>query len=454
MVLARLLSPKEIGIFSVGSVAAALCHTLRDFGVTNYLIQEQELTAARIQSAQGITLIIGWGLGLVLLLLSTPIAVFYKEPGMQQILTVLAINFFLLPFGSITAALLRREMRFDILYQINLLSALAQSATSISLALLGDGFMSLAWGGLAGTVATTFLTFLHRRPAQPWWPAFKENRRVMSTSARFTGASLFNEMGLGGPDLITGKLLGFEATGFLSRASGAVQLVHRALLEAVYPVAIPYFAECARRGANLPVLFERSCALVTAIAWPGFAVLAIGAEPIITLLFGAQWVASVLPAQILCAGLAMLTLASISSSVATATGQARLALELLAKYQSLKLVLVLLGTVWGLPGIALGMAIGDAILGIVYLRRVCNLIGLQVTILVQRLLPSALIAAITCAGAFAGLRIALYGGVFMLQVPGLAIGALLGWIAGVWLSGHAIQLELNHFVHHLMGERE
>ncbi len=454
IVLARLLSPEDIGIFSVGSVAATLSHTLRDFGVTNYLIQEKELTAARIQSAQGITLIIGWGLGLLLLLLSMPIAIFYKEPGVQQILSVLAINFFLLPFGSITAALLRREMRFDLIYRINFLSALAQSATSISLALLGNGFMSLAWGALASAIFATSVSFFYRRPGQPWWPAFKESRRVMSTSARFSAASLFYEMGFTGPDLISGKLLGFEATGFLSRATGAVQLVHRALLEAVYPVAMPYFAESARGGADLTVLFERSCALMTGIAWPGFAVLAIGAEPIITLLFGVQWTTSILPTRILCGGMAMLTLASISSSIATAMGQAQLVLELLVKYQLLKLVLVMLGAIWELPGVAVGAAVGDAILGVVYLRRICDLIGLRVIVLLKSLLSSVIVTIATCAGAFAGLRIIMDNDASLVRMLGLVTGALLGWVAGVWLASHPIRLELNHLFHHLIGDRK
>ena len=49
MVLARLLTPAEIGVYSVGAAVVALAHVLRDFGVGNYLIQEKETSTERSQ---------------------------------------------------------------------------------------------------------------------------------------------------------------------------------------------------------------------------------------------------------------------------------------------------------------------------------------------------------------------------------------------------------------------
>ena len=60
MVLARLLTPAEIGVYSVGAAVVALAHVLRDFGVGNYLIQEKELTQDRIRTAFGVALVIAW----------------------------------------------------------------------------------------------------------------------------------------------------------------------------------------------------------------------------------------------------------------------------------------------------------------------------------------------------------------------------------------------------------
>ncbi len=37
MVLARLLTPAEIGVYSIGAAVITLAHVVRDFGVGNYL---------------------------------------------------------------------------------------------------------------------------------------------------------------------------------------------------------------------------------------------------------------------------------------------------------------------------------------------------------------------------------------------------------------------------------
>ena len=50
MTIARLLTPAEIGVFSVIMVLLTLVSTVRDMGTGQYLVQEKELTTARIRS--------------------------------------------------------------------------------------------------------------------------------------------------------------------------------------------------------------------------------------------------------------------------------------------------------------------------------------------------------------------------------------------------------------------
>ena len=45
MILSRLLTPAEIGVFSVASIFVLLASILRDFGVADYLVQAKEAQA-------------------------------------------------------------------------------------------------------------------------------------------------------------------------------------------------------------------------------------------------------------------------------------------------------------------------------------------------------------------------------------------------------------------------
>src|SRR5437764_7998802 len=63
MVLARILSPSEIGTFSVAALMMNVLHVFRDFGVSQYIIQAREMTSAKIQSVMGVAIILALAVG-------------------------------------------------------------------------------------------------------------------------------------------------------------------------------------------------------------------------------------------------------------------------------------------------------------------------------------------------------------------------------------------------------
>ncbi|MEE8445630.1 MAG: oligosaccharide flippase family protein, partial [Alphaproteobacteria bacterium] len=178
--MARLLTPAEIGIFSVGIAVVGMAHMLRGFGVGSYLIQEKELTRDKIRAAFTVALVIAWVMAGVLIALSGPMADFYDEPGVHQVMMVLSINFFLIPFSAPILALLNREMNFAALFCIGVMSTFAGAATSVTMAILGFGFMSLAWGSVAGILTTVVVANLNRPSLAQVLPSFRGWRQIVS----------------------------------------------------------------------------------------------------------------------------------------------------------------------------------------------------------------------------------------------------------------------------------
>ncbi|MBL8484930.1 MAG: oligosaccharide flippase family protein, partial [Rhodocyclaceae bacterium] len=60
MVLARILRPAEVGIFSVAAALSGLATVVRDFGVAEYLIQEVNLTSDKLRAALTVNIIVSW----------------------------------------------------------------------------------------------------------------------------------------------------------------------------------------------------------------------------------------------------------------------------------------------------------------------------------------------------------------------------------------------------------
>ena len=84
MVIARLLTPEEIGIFSISIAVIALAQTLREFGLGAYVVQERELDRARIRSAFGVALVLAWAIALLIVVASGPVADFYDRDGIMK----------------------------------------------------------------------------------------------------------------------------------------------------------------------------------------------------------------------------------------------------------------------------------------------------------------------------------------------------------------------------------
>jgi hypothetical protein len=138
VLVARLLTPYEIGIYSVTAALVGVVHVIRDFGVASYLIQEQDLTRERRDTALGLSLLTGSVLFVAVFAVAPLVASLYGDTRMASILRVVSLNLLLLPFCGIALSLLRREMRFGQLLWINILAAVVGFVADNAQRLLGD----------------------------------------------------------------------------------------------------------------------------------------------------------------------------------------------------------------------------------------------------------------------------------------------------------------------------
>src|SRR4029450_13030087 len=82
MVIARLLSPSEIGVYSITMVLVAFIATFRDLGAGQYLVQKTELGIDDIRATWAVQLSLGLFFGLLVASACWPVAAFYNEPRM------------------------------------------------------------------------------------------------------------------------------------------------------------------------------------------------------------------------------------------------------------------------------------------------------------------------------------------------------------------------------------
>lgn len=287
--LARLLTPDEIGIYSVAAALIGTANIIRDFGVGNFLIQEKTLTDAHKQTALGVSLLIGATICIVVLACSSLIGSFYNDDRMTHLVRIIALNFIITPFGSVSLSLLRRELKFQRLLAISVASAVVGFVVTIGLALGKSGPQSLAWGAMAANVAMALGAVIARGEGKLQMPSLSEWRQVLSFGGQTTLVSVVTNVAMDINDLVVGKVMGFAPVAVLSRAQGLMNLFHRDILGAVRGVAFPAFARSHREGIPLEPQFVASVTAITVFAWPFYGMISLFPLEILRLMFGPQW---------------------------------------------------------------------------------------------------------------------------------------------------------------------
>lgn len=354
ILLSRLMSPAEVGLYALGAVLVALAQVVRDFGVGQYLIQEKILDRPRLRAALAASMLVAWSLALLVWLLSFPLAVWYREARLQQVLQLLSINFVLLPFGALTLAMLRRHLRFRAIFAINVSNAAVNLLVAAGLALLGYGALSLVWAALAGNLASLLTGLLLRPRGLPWLPSLKGLRTVLGFGALSTGGGLLDEAGVAAPELIIGKLLDLPSLALYGKAQSVLNLFNQAITSAVSPVIFPLFAASEREGGqgNSKALYLRTISYMTVLAWPFFLFLACLALPLVKLLYGAQWTLCAPLIRIMCLPCAIYSMFSMGRYLLVAGGHLRAQVRIDGWSALVKVALVLAAAPFGLMTVA------------------------------------------------------------------------------------------------------
>lgn len=322
--LARLLTPQQVGVYSVSMALISMAQVIRDFGLANYLIQRKELGKEDIGSALGLSLMLGGSLFIGINLAASWIGAFYNDEHLVVIVRIISLNFLVLPFNSISIALLRRDMRFDKLMRINVAAALVGTSTTLSLAWAGVGAASLAWGDIASSATVAIGVSLVGAWGRLARPQLRRWREILHFGGPVTAANVVTSVSMDINDLAVGKLLDFSQVAMASRAQGLMNLFNRDIMGTIRSVAYPAYAQAHRDGNALEQRYQQSVVAVTAIGWPFYGFVGLFPLEVLRLMFGPQWDAAAPLVPIYCLAGAFSALNSLVPTVMLAAGNSKL----------------------------------------------------------------------------------------------------------------------------------
>jgi len=376
--LGRLLDPSEIGLASAAMFITGFLQIVVRTGVGPVLVQLARVEARHVHAVFAMNTALAVSVLVFALAFADPIAdLTFGMDGLADVFRGACLMIPLQSLAAIPAALLQRDLRFEVVARASVLAyGLGYATFSIGLAASGFGAWSIVWGYVAEAFLICVL-LLSRRPFAMGWADFQTIREVGSLGAGFILGKIANYFANNGDIWAVGRKLGQAGVGFYNYAY-QLAIVPGALLgDVIDQVMFPALARAQNDRERLRRAFEAGLALMWMAVGPLSVAMVMLAEPAILTLLGTKWASIVLPFQILACVSVMRASQKICDSLARATGAVYRRSWRQAIYASLVVAGASIGASRGLPGSATGVAIAIVLSYGLMLSLALKLVGMR-----------------------------------------------------------------------------
>lgn len=315
---------------------------------------------------------------------------------------IIAANYMINPFGSLTYAYLIREMRFDSIAVIRFSGTLIGALVSIALAWQGYGPISLAIGMFASTFVSAATSIYFRPRSFPWLPGIAEIGRGAfiryQTNVKFSDECIGRQC----PQVAVGEAAGYgrgRAIFPFKRAGLDVQPT--LLTDPIMSVAMSWFATQRREQGGFSESFLKATSYISALGWSFFLTLILLAHPVTRVLYGPQWDASVDLTRILAIGYFFAVPVALCAVALIAAGEATRVLTATTVSTVSTVILAAIGAQFGQNMLAWAMTLSALASALVWIHMVKRAVNFFWQDLFGVLFRSALVAVFLALGPMA-----------------------------------------------------
>ncbi|MFI6706354.1 oligosaccharide flippase family protein [Nonomuraea sp. NPDC050478] len=419
LVLARLLTNDDFGVFAIALAASQFVIHVNDAGVIAATVQWR----GRLEEIAPTATVVAIASSLTLYGLFWVIAPFYasfagNEDATWVIRILMATN---VVYGltAVRSAALMRRFEQDKLAWANLAGFGANAAVSITLAADGAGAYSFAWGQLSGAALTGVLVLVLARVRI----AFGFDRVLAARLLRF-GLPLCVGLGIEGLLLnvdvvIVGDTLGTAQLGFYLLAYNIAAWVPGIIGTALRYVALPSFSRLAEEGpAAIREGVRRAVPLLGCLVLPIAAVMCVLAPALVEFLYEPRWLPSAQVLRFLAIVMAVRMLSLLITDILAGLGITRATLWVNVCWALALVPALLVGArTGGIQGAATAHAVVAVVLALPLLALALRRAGVPVGLFAAGL-ARPLLAAVLAGVAMAGLATVVDGAFLELCVAG------------------------------------
>ena len=327
-IVAHILSPHDFGVFAMALTAYAIVSSISDLGVASCLFRADLDIDSLAPTVATIALVSSAILAFAMAAFAVPIATALGSAAAVGPIRVMALSVLLIGVLAVPNAQLIRDFRQNKIFLANAIAFVPSTVLLILLAETGSGAMAFAWSRVASQAAMACVLIAvaprHYRPGL--------TRRALSVALRFglplAGANLVNNVLLNVDYAFVGHLLGAAELGVYMLAFTLASAPYSLLGAAINNVSMPAFSRVKHDPALLKTAMATALRSTSLIALPICATIMALARPLVLILFGTKWTASVNVVTVLSLYGAVFIMCLLFANMLFALGRSRFLLVL------------------------------------------------------------------------------------------------------------------------------
>lgn len=361
--LARLLPPADFGLAAMMAVVLGLANAYGDMGLSNAVLTHSPLTRRALSSLYWIGIAAGVVLAAIVVAAAPLAAHVFSEPALTPLVQLAGLVFLVNPVGLQYQLLFQRELEFRPIAMVQVSAALVALVVSVACAWRGYGAFSFVIANLAAAVAAAAAYVLAGRRRWPvaWHCAPREVAGLLKFGAFQAGERTVGYFARNLDKAIIGFLLGTTALGFYNTAYQLMQKPLQVVQPLASRIATPLFGHLRGDAPRLANAYLLVVELAATALFPVFALLAVVAEPTVSIVLGPGWDAVVPVLRWLALLGCLFAIGFPIGNLLVACGRADLSFWLNVWRLLPFGAAVALGSRFGLAGVAIALVLADAL---------------------------------------------------------------------------------------------
>lgn len=340
MVLARLITPEEMGIVGLTAIFFAIAGQLASAGFGAALVRKIDRTEADCSTMFWFNLGMSFLMGLILFLLAPWFTQFYNQPELLWLTRVSAIMMFVNSSASVHWTLYQCRRDFKTPAIVSCITSIAGMPVCLTLAWMGWGVWALMWQGVFSSLLSLGIIWV----ISPWKPRFvftgKSFHQLFAFGSKLALSGLLHVFYQNIRTFIIGKFYSPAQLGLYNRGYHLALVVPETLNGVISSVVYPVLAPLQNDDTRLTRVYRLYIKISTLVlAWCCMIMVAL-AHPLVLVFYGKNWLSCVIYLQIIAFGAATDHITSINLNLLMVKGRSDLFLRLEIIKKSISLAML------------------------------------------------------------------------------------------------------------------